>query len=130
MRNLDQVDCLMFVELAKQAKITGWLTFPTDPATPLCTFFRGVTCTGNRITALDSTGVASAKDFTGTLTPYIDRLTALTSLRLSGLALGGQIGSVRLAVMLVLVIAVGLAAAVLTTRRVTRVPLIPSLRKD
>jgi ABC-type lipoprotein release transport system permease subunit len=46
------------------------------------------------------------------------------------LVLGGQIGSVRLAVMLAAVIVVGLLVAVMTTRSVARAPLIPALRKD
>jgi ABC-type lipoprotein release transport system permease subunit len=46
------------------------------------------------------------------------------------LALGGQIGSVRLAVMLAAVVTVGLLVAVLTTHGVSRTPLIPALRRE
>jgi ABC-type antimicrobial peptide transport system permease subunit len=46
------------------------------------------------------------------------------------LVLGGQIGSVRLAVMLVAVAVVGVVVAVFTTRGVARTPLVPALRKE
>jgi ABC-type antimicrobial peptide transport system permease subunit len=46
------------------------------------------------------------------------------------LVLGGQIGSVRLAVMLVAVVAVGVFVAAFSTRGVARTPLIPALRKE
>lgn len=46
------------------------------------------------------------------------------------LALGGQLGSARLGVMLTAVLVVGVLVALLTTTRAARVPLIPALRKE
>jgi hypothetical protein len=46
------------------------------------------------------------------------------------LVLGGEIGSVRLWLMLAAVVVAGLAVAGLTTRSVVRVPLISALRKE
>lgn len=56
-------------------------------------------------------------------------LAAVVSV-LPHLALGGQIGSGRLAVMLSAVVVVGLAVAGLTTWGVARIPLIPALRRE
>jgi ABC-type antimicrobial peptide transport system permease subunit len=57
-------------------------------------------------------------------------LTAAVISVIPNLVLGGQIGSVRLAIMLAAVVAVGLLVAALTTRSVARTPLIPALRKE
>ncbi|MCU0703807.1 MAG: ABC transporter permease [Fimbriiglobus sp.] len=49
---------------------------------------------------------------------------------LPNLALGGQLGSARLGVMLAAVLIVGVLVAVFTTTRTAAVPLIPALRKE
>jgi ABC-type antimicrobial peptide transport system permease subunit len=46
------------------------------------------------------------------------------------LALGGQLGSARLGVLLAAVLVVGVLVALLTTVRAGSVPLIPALRKE
>ncbi len=59
----------------------------------------------------------------------IGLVAALLSV-IPNLALGGQLGSVRLGVMLAAVLVVGVLVALLTTVRAARVPLIPALRKE
>ncbi len=57
-------------------------------------------------------------------------LTAALLSVIPNLALGGQLGSVRLGVMLAAVLVVGVLVALLTTVRAAKVPLIPALRKE
>ncbi len=59
----------------------------------------------------------------------IGLIAALLSV-IPNLALGGQLGSARLGVMLTAVLLVGVLVAVLTTVRAAKVPLIPALRKE
>lgn len=59
----------------------------------------------------------------------IGLVAALLSV-IPNLALGGQLGSARLGVMLAAVLVVGVLVALLTTVRAARVPLIPALRKE
>lgn len=59
----------------------------------------------------------------------IGLVAALLSV-IPNLALGGQLGSARLGVMLTAVLVVGVLVALLTTVRAARVPLIPALRKE
>jgi putative ABC transport system permease protein len=59
----------------------------------------------------------------------IGLVAALLSV-IPNLALGGQLGSVRLGVMLLAVLVVGVLVALLTTVRAAQVPLIPALRKE
>lgn len=56
-------------------------------------------------------------------------IAALLSV-IPNLALGGQLGSVRLGVMLAAVLVVGVLVVLLTTVRAAQVPLIPALRKE